>query len=61
MAEKIPWSFGPIKSGLVAAVLFGVLAAGCQDKPSQPASDRKALEREAEKLKQQHEREWKNK
>jgi hypothetical protein len=47
--------------GLAAAVLLGVLVAGCQEKASAPPPDRKAQERELEKLRKEHEREMKNK
>jgi hypothetical protein len=46
---------------LAAAVLLGVLAAGCQEKPPPSPPDRKTLEREAEKLRQQNYRERNNK
>ena len=41
-------------------MLLGLLAVGCQREAPAPQSDPKALQREAEKLKKEHDRETHN-
>ena len=49
-----------LRLGFAALLIGGLLAAGCQ-RQTPPATDSKALQKHAEELKKQHEREIKNK
>ncbi len=52
--------FGRAARGWVVALLLGGLAVGCKEN-SRPAPDLKAVEKEAERLKEQHKREMEGK